>query len=165
MTSLSPSPSPFQENSLYIGLYVRDTEPGTYHWSLYLHHVGSSGKKYHIRNIGSGWMSEFEIIKGALKEMLLIGYLRIANISPDSDAQRQTEADRLIESTRYDGEGVTCRTWLLDAVQKMRDAGIVRCRSIEALEEEAKAFGATHFSGAGLKTSSPAVVDSKVCMF
>lgn len=156
MTSL------FQENSLYIGLYVRDTEPGTYHWSLYMHHSGSSGKKYHIRNIGSGWMGEFEIIKGALKEMLLIGYLRIAAISDDNSL---SQADQIIESTRYDVEGVTCRIWLLDAVKKMIDARIVRCGSLEGLEEEAKAFGAANFSGAGLKASSPAVVDSKVCAF
>ena len=39
--------SSFHENSLNIGIFVRDTEPGTYHWCLYMHHTGSTGKKYH----------------------------------------------------------------------------------------------------------------------
>lgn len=151
--------STFLDNGLYIGLFVRDTEPGTYHWCLYMHHSGPSGKKYHIRDLGSGWTGEFKDTKGALKEVLLIGYLRIASISSESRSQ----ADRLIESTRYDNEGVTCRTWVLEAVQKLVDAGLVRCASVKEIEEDAKKFGATNFTNAGLKSVSPPIVDSVVC--
>lgn len=151
--------SSFHENSLNIGIFVRDTEPGTYHWCLYMHHTGSTGKKYHIRNLGSGWLTEFGILKSALKEMLLIGYVRIASIPPE----KQAEADRLIESTPINREGVTCRTWLLEALGSLVSAGIVVCSHLEELEEEVRTFGAANFSEAGLKTINPPIVDSTVC--
>lgn len=88
-----------------------------------------------------------------------MGFLRIATIPPE----RAAEADCLMRSVTHTSEGVTCRTWVLEAVRRLTEAGIVRCRDLASLEAEAKAFGFAQFDDTERNVQPRPIVDSCVC--
>lgn len=139
-------------------LFARAT-PNDYHWALYHHTQPTKGTKWHIKNICDSWMTDHNVTSSAAKEFLLMGFLRIANVQPD----RAEEVDQLARSIPHTTAGVTCRTWVLDAVRKLVAAGIVQCNDIDGLEAEAKAFGYSQFDDTNANKQPRPVVDSKVC--
>ncbi|THH20456.1 hypothetical protein EW146_g904 [Bondarzewia mesenterica] len=105
---------------LYIMLFARAI-PDEYHWALYHH--------------WSPPQSDAPI------QLLLAGFLKIASVRPED---KEVLHD-LIAPVPHDVPNVTCRTWILDAVQACIVAGLVRCASLADLESEAKAFGFVQF--------------------
>lgn len=112
--------------SLYIVLHSQ-YRAGSYHWGLYYHRAGGTrrpyGRKFHIKNEGTGrWMADYQDSYGVLRSNFLIGLIRIATI-PTS---RFDYMKSLIESTPLNTPGITCRVWVLNAIQSLMDAGLVR---------------------------------------
>ncbi|KAL4069149.1 hypothetical protein J3A83DRAFT_3489563 [Scleroderma citrinum] len=116
---------------------------GTYHWGLYYHcsrnATMQSGVKFHINlDMGSNrWMTDHGWTNGVLNSTRLIGLLRIASIP----TYRSKDMMNLIERTPHNAQGITCRVWVLNAIQNLMAFGLVRCMGISWLENEAIAFG------------------------
>lgn len=135
MSALTATPT-LQVGGLYIILFLTAAE-GAFHWGLYHHTEQSGGWKYHIKQVGTqGWITDHGPTQGATKSFLLIGFIRIANISPS----RASEVHPIVSQVPHAVSGVTCRTWTLSAVQALMNHGLVRCSSLQELEQEAKAF-------------------------
>ncbi|OCH91326.1 hypothetical protein OBBRIDRAFT_693223, partial [Obba rivulosa] len=129
-----------QAGSLYIALYARAT-PHDYHWALYHHWSADGGTKFHIRNLGQGWIAEHEPTNGIMKQFLLIGLMKFVHARPDAvKALHDT-----IVAVLYNSPEINCRTWVLDAVRAAISAGLVHHFSIDQLETEAKLFGLGQF--------------------
>ncbi|KAJ5098320.1 hypothetical protein N7532_005321 [Penicillium argentinense] len=77
------APPDLQVNSLYILLFNRNDppQPNDFHWGLYLHqNPVSGGTKYHIKTVGPGWIPDHGTTAAIMKEFLLVGLLRIADV-------------------------------------------------------------------------------------
>ncbi|KAF9893159.1 hypothetical protein FE257_012571 [Aspergillus nanangensis] len=132
-------------NTLYIVLYIRTDPPipDNFHWALYHHHPTVTQRtKYHITNEGSdGWIASHSHESNILKTFLLVGLVRIADVSVASIST----VDQVIRS--YDSQvntmDVTCRTWLLRVLSRlqMSDLGVLRGIDLDILEKEVKAWG------------------------
>src|SRR4051812_4189027 len=52
-----------------------------YHWALYLHeNPMTGGTKYHIKTVGLGWIPDHGITVAIVKQFLLVGLYRIADV-------------------------------------------------------------------------------------
>lgn len=132
-----------ETGALYIALYARD-DPSSFHWAIYHHWSSTRGTKFHIRNIGSGWFSEHEPNSGIMKEFLLVGLMKIADVPADL-----TEAlHASITAVPHDSPTVNCLSWVRDSLEAAMSAGAVRRFSIDELEQDARAFGASQFDDA-----------------
>ncbi|KAJ5908485.1 hypothetical protein N7495_001167 [Penicillium taxi] len=74
--------STLKVNSLYVVLFIRADPPlpDDFHWAFYFHCSETGGTKYHIKNLGSGWMPDHAPNTGIFKEFLLVGLFKVANI-------------------------------------------------------------------------------------
>ncbi|KZT11786.1 uncharacterized protein LAESUDRAFT_808765 [Laetiporus sulphureus 93-53] len=122
--------SSLQPGSLYVLLDLRspDLSNTTFHWALNLHHANApraSGHKYHIKTLGDGWIADHAPLGGVLKSFLLVCLVRVAC---DVPAERWRETEALIRLR--DGEikindgGITCRIWVMNALDRLRNAGL-----------------------------------------
>ncbi|THH09487.1 hypothetical protein EW146_g8671 [Bondarzewia mesenterica] len=143
---------------LYIMLFARAI-PDEYHWALYHHWSPHRGTKFHIRNLGEGWIVEHAVVSDAPIQLLLAGFLKIASVRPED---KEVLHD-LIAPVTHDVPNVTCRTWILDAVQACIVAGLVRCASLADLESEAKAFGFVQFEDTVSNVQPRPIAVSKRC--
>lgn len=73
--------------------------------------------------------------------VVLMGFLGIAVV----DSDRAAEMNTLITGVPYTIPGVTCRTWVLEAIRRLIAARIVQCHDINDLESKAKAFAFSQF--------------------
>ncbi|PBK75498.1 hypothetical protein ARMSODRAFT_949751 [Armillaria solidipes] len=128
-----------ETSALYIALYAR--APPTTTTGLYHHSSEKAGTKFHIRNLGEGWIEGHEVTSGIQKDFLLMGFLKIGKI----DALAEVRLRSLVSSVPYNTAGVTCRTWVLGALRNCIDAGFIKGNAPHQLESEAKAFGYSQF--------------------
>ncbi|KAG6862724.1 hypothetical protein C0993_001820, partial [Termitomyces sp. T159_Od127] len=131
--------------ALYIALYARD-DPSSFHWAIYHHWSSTTGTKFHIRNITSagGWFSEHKHNSGIMKEFLLVGLMKIADVPADL-----TEAFHAsVTAVPYDSPTVNCLSWVRDALEAAISAGTIGRFSIDEMEREAQAFGSSQFDDA-----------------
>ncbi|EMD31211.1 hypothetical protein CERSUDRAFT_163292 [Gelatoporia subvermispora B] len=125
---------------LYIALYARAT-PNDYHWAIYHHWSENRGMKFHIRNLGQGWIAEHGPTRDIMKQFLLMGLMKIAVVTYEHSQSLQD----IITAVPYNSPNVTCRTWVLDALRHTISSGIVPEFSLEQVEIDAKAFGSSQF--------------------
>ncbi|EEQ34852.1 hypothetical protein McanMca71_001940 [Microsporum canis] len=151
-------------NSLYIVLYIRSDppEPNNFHWGFYSHYNETGGCKYHMRNLGDGWIADHGPTAGVFKSTFLCVLIQIASIPPE----KRSLLDQIMRS--HDGNtnsipGMSCRVWLLVILQKLIQQGLVRCNSCEALEQECLEIGNQHSPGASKNHQPRPVVKSKLC--
>jgi len=152
-------------DGLYIILFVRSPEydPDNFHWVLYLHQGPvKGGMKYHIKGEGDGWVTDHAVTAGVFKSFLLVGLLHIANVPKGWEDRANsiiTEDDNRLNSI----PGNTCRVWLLSALERLRDAGVLHCSNLVALEREVKDWGNSHqISAIDAQTPRPCGV-SNLC--
>ncbi|KAG6890664.1 hypothetical protein C0992_013336 [Termitomyces sp. T32_za158] len=131
--------------ALYIALYARD-DPSSFHWAIYHHWSSTKGTKFHIRNIvpGQGWFSEHKPNIGIMKEFLLVGLMKIADVPADLTEALHTS----ITAVPYDGPNVNCLSWVKDALEAAMSAGAIGRFSIDEMEQEAQAFGSSQYDDA-----------------
>ncbi|KAL4881775.1 hypothetical protein BJY04DRAFT_188099 [Aspergillus karnatakaensis] len=60
-------------NNLYIVLWIRDDppRPNDFHWAYYFHTISSRGTKYHVKDIGNGWIADHAPTGGIFKSLFL----------------------------------------------------------------------------------------------
>jgi len=150
-----------ETGTISIALYARATALD-YHWALYHQWSPNRGTKYHIRDLGDGWIEGHEDISNISKDFLLIGPLTVANGVP---AELKEPIKHCLTAVPYNGEGVTCRTWVIQALQTCKNAGLIHCSSPEHLEKEAKAFGYSQFEDTANNVQPrPVIKDSQLSL-
>lgn len=137
------SPANLKVNGLYIMLFIRNHPPvpNDFHWALYFHrHLNTGGTKYHIKQPGSGWITDHAPTAGVLNSFLLVGLFRIADV-PSGWEGLLDQTVRTYD-TQLNVPGITCRVWVLwvlALLQKSIDGQtILKCSDLNALEIEVK---------------------------
>ena len=151
-------------NALYIVLYIRSDppRPNDFHWGYYFHTSPRGGLKYHMRNLGGGWIPDHGTTGGVFKSNFLCVLIQIANVP----LAKHSLLDQIMRS--HDGDvnsipGVTCRVWLMAILQKLIQHGIVHCSNVDALQQECMVFGNQYSAGAAMNTQPRPVVSSRLC--
>lgn len=157
-------------NGLYILLFIRDDppEPDNFHWALYIHHgAQQGGTKYHITNISQGqaWIPAHEDTHAVMKEFLLVGLFRIADV-PTGQNGRVDRIIRCFDDTLNTPE-MTCRVWILmvlTVLQRPVDGRrILECDDLLALEREVKDWGNENSMGAANNEQPRPIAYSSLC--
>ncbi|EEH03886.1 conserved hypothetical protein [Histoplasma capsulatum G186AR] len=150
--------------SLYIVLYLRSDppRPNDFHWGYYFHTIPSGGTKYHVKNLGSGWITEHGSTTGLFKSNFLCVVVQIAAVAEAKYAQ----VDQIMRT--HDGKlnsipGISCRVWILSILQMLIENGIVQCSSCAELEQECFEIGNQHRFGAIANNQPRPVVRSTLC--
>ena len=134
--------------SLYVLLDLRsaDLSDRTFHWALYLHQADMpylKGHKYHIKTLGEGWIPDHAPLSGITKGFLLVCLVRVAREIP---TLRWGELEDLV--TANDGQindgSFTCRVWVLRALERLQNAGMIRYGDTSRLEERLREIGNSH---------------------
>ncbi|KAJ5700922.1 hypothetical protein N7493_011968 [Penicillium malachiteum] len=155
-------------NSLYVLLFIRDhpPKPNDFHWAYYFHRdTKRGGTKYHVRGVGGGWIPAHEDTHAVMKEFLLVGLFKIADISP----KHEEKIDPIMRT--FDGQlnrpEITCRVWLLwvlDILQHTDDGDrIVKCDTLNDLEAEIKDWGNQHAMSAANNVQPRPAGASLIC--
>ncbi|KAK2865485.1 hypothetical protein FQN49_003524 [Arthroderma sp. PD_2] len=151
-------------NSLYIVLWIRSDPPqaNNFHWGYYFHTHKAGGFKYHMKNLGGGWIADHGPTGGVFKSNFLCVLIQIGSIPQAKEA----ELDQVMKS--HDGDvnsipGVTCRIWVLAILQRLAQQGLVRYSSRDALEQECMRIGNQYSAGAARNNQPRPVVRSEVC--
>ena len=153
-----------KDNALYIILFVRPSlEPNDFHWSLY-HHTNETvgGCKYHIKGSPGTWLTDHGVTRGVWKSFLLIGLLHIADVPNKMEDRTKaliTQEDNNLNTI----PGNTCRTWVLRALERLKDTGILRCSDVLALEQEVLEFGNSELEATAQCVQPRVVIKSKLC--
>lgn len=152
---------------LYVILFIRGFPPqqDNFHWGLYLHTTPNSGTKYHIKNQGSGWITDHGTTHGVFKSFLLVGLFRIADIS----ASWEDYVDRTLRS--YDSQvntpGVTCKVWLFWVLglltKESNGYTVLKCNSLTELEREILDWGNLKAPGAANNEQPRSLAASRIC--
>ncbi|KFZ09809.1 hypothetical protein V501_05475 [Pseudogymnoascus sp. VKM F-4519 (FW-2642)] len=130
----------FDLHGLYILLSEQNT-PDTWHWGLYLH-CGPNGWVYHITRVADGWFFDKHLSTNIIYSLSMVAALKIAVIEHPETIEalgdRLTQVP-LMETTRF--RPLTCRTWLLRAVNDLDNEGFISLKvgtTVENLETEAE---------------------------
>jgi hypothetical protein len=150
--------------ALYIGLWIRSDPPrrNDFHWGFYLHTSTTSGIKYHVSSLTGGWIPEHGP-NSVLKSNFFCVLIQIASV-PETSLAQLDQIMRLHDGDVNGIPGVTCRVWLVMILEKLVQSGIVRCGSLQALEDECMGFGNEHSASAAVNDQPRPVVRSGVCL-
>ncbi|KAJ5272682.1 hypothetical protein N7478_007807 [Penicillium angulare] len=136
----------FNINSLYILLYIGHDppQPNNFHWAFYFHRDHQQGgTKYHVKDIGQGWIADHSDIRFIMKEFLLVGLFKIADV-PHGQEDFLDQTMRTFDDKLNTPE-TTCRVWILwvfDILQQPRDGQrILKSNDLAKLEIEIKEWG------------------------
>ena len=152
--------------TLYIVLWIRSDppQPNDFHWAYYFHTSPQGGLKYHMRNLGDGWIPDHSATGGVFKDNFLCVLVQIASVPQAKHGQ----VDQIMRSRDGDVNsipGVTCRVWLLFILQRLIQDGIVQCTSsVEAVQQECMVFGNQYSVGAARNDQPRPVVRSRLCL-
>lgn len=148
-----------EPNGLFVLLFLRTDLPvqNDFHWALYLHGDSSSGgTKYHIKQQGSGWITDHGTTYGVFKSFLLIGLFQIATIRAGwesyVDSQLRTY-DPWINTP-----GISCDIWVFWVLrllqQPVNGYRILNCDDLDELANEIKEWG-NGYSAAAVANRQP----------
>lgn len=151
-------------NALFIVLWIRSDPPrqNDFHWGYYFHSGPQGGTKYHMKNIGGGWIPDHGPTGGVFKSNFLCVLIQVATIPETA----RSSLDQIMRS--HDGDvnnipGVTCRVWLVKTLEKLIQHGLVRCGSPDELQQECMSFGNQYSPGAAINQQPRPVVRSRLC--
>ena len=156
--------------SLYIVLYSRGIVAppdgrGEFHWAFYLHiNEFEGGWKLHVTNAGSAqnWIAEPSKEKNVFGAFLLVGMVKIRTFQVDAveniKSIIQAEDDQLNQIP-----GLTCRTWVFRACERLRQYGHLSYPNLQDLEQEMWTFGREHWDDANQNVQPRPFIDSQVC--
>ncbi|KAI9759964.1 MAG: hypothetical protein M4579_001997 [Chaenotheca gracillima] len=156
--------SALPERKLYIALWIRDDPPQTsdFHWGFYHHLVDLDGTKYHLRNLGSGWITDHGESRGLFKSQLLCVVIEIGSI-PEDKEKLLDQIMRTYDHSANDIPNVTCRVWIFITLQLLVQNGLLKCDDLEALQQECLDFGNHYMRSAASNDQPRPVVVSKLC--
>lgn len=152
-------------NHLYIFLWIRNDPPRTndFHWGFYLHTHAQGGVKYHIRNIGDGWIPDHGQTGEVLKTMYLCVLIEVANV-PETMYGVLDDTMRSLDGNLNAISGMTCRVWVLIVVKRLIELGVIRCESEEVFQEECMMFGNMFSAQAAENLQPRPVVRAQFCI-
>ncbi|KAG7444612.1 uncharacterized protein BT62DRAFT_970494 [Guyanagaster necrorhizus] len=161
--------------AIYIILFARPTEPGTYHWGLYHHCTPpspiaryGSGYRFHVTNAGSlpgQFVQDFGMTSGALISFALVGLIKIGQLDPAYVAHLRMHLEQVDCTSPSPDIIFSCQVWVLKAIALLIHLGVVHCNDINALEREVCGFADQEWANAeGNKQPRP-IVQSNVCTF
>ncbi|EEH05276.1 conserved hypothetical protein [Histoplasma capsulatum G186AR] len=152
-------------DSLYVVLYLRSDPPAPndFHWGYYFHTHPDGGIKYHLKSLGSGWITEHGPTGGVFKSNFLCVLVHIATVPQEKHLQ----VDQIMKS--LDGRcnsipGITCRVWIMNILQKLIENGIVQCPSIAEFQQECFTIGNQNSKNASANNQPRPVIISRVCI-
>lgn len=163
------APPELQVGGLYVLLFTRNDPPkaNDFHWGLYLHQNPlTGGTKYHIKTVGPGWIPDHGVNAAVMREFLLVGLFRIADVPVPWYPHLDRTFRSLDASLNHPAQ--TCRVWVLDVLselQKLMDGEerIFKCDDLLALQQEIFDWGNLHAMSAA-KNDQPRPIDaSKLC--
>lgn len=151
-------------NSLYVVLYIRSDPPRSndFHWAYYLHTASRGGTKFHVRNIGAGWISGHGQTCGIFKSAFLCVLIHITTI-PHEKLDLVDQIMRSHDSNLNSMPNITCRVWLMTVLKDLIENELVRCINSVELQQECFDFGNEHSSSAAINEQPRPVVKSKFC--
>lgn len=88
-----------------------------------------------MKNLGSGWIPDHGHTSGVFKSNFLCVLTQIAGI-PEA---KHGLLDQIMKSRDLDVNDIpdlTCRVWLLTILQDLIRHGLVRCSTVEELQQE-----------------------------
>ncbi|KAJ5923625.1 hypothetical protein N7454_008870 [Penicillium verhagenii] len=155
-------------NGLYILLYIRHHPPvpNNFHWAFYFHiSPQQGGTKYHVKDIGQGWIPDHGVNHAVMKEFLLVGLFQIAHVPTGQEEY----LDRIMRT--FDGRlnvpETTCRIWILWVLALLQGTvdgrRLLECDDVQALEEEIKDWGNENAMGAANNEQPRPVGRSSLC--
>lgn len=131
-----------------------------FHWGYYLHNSSEGGVKYHVKNLGSGWIAGKT--NGVFKSNFLCVLIQIASV-PQAKHGQLDQIMRAHDSNLNSMENISCRVWLMTGLRALVQNDIVQCSNPDELEKECFDFG-NQFSTAAAENDQPRpVVKSKFC--
>jgi len=150
--------------SLYVLLDLRspDIVDRTFHWALYFHKADkpySKGHKYHIKTLGDGWIAEHATMSGIMKGFLLVCLVRVARDIPAARWDAELDKIMAMDDSHINDGSFTCRVWVLRALERLRNAGILSCGDVVQLEEQLRSVGNRHRATAILNQQPRPIVD------
>lgn len=151
--------------TLYIGLWIRadPPKPNDFHWGYYFHTSSKGGEKYHMKNLSSGWILHHGHTSGVFKSNFLCVLIQIA-VVPEANHDLLDQIMKSRDRDVNDVPGVTCRVWVLIILQKLIRHGLVRCSSVDGLQEECMAFGNKYSADAAGSVQPRPVLSSTLCL-
>lgn len=152
-------------STLYIVLYIRadPPQPDDFHWGYYFHTSAKGGEKYHMTKLGSGWIPDHGHTSGVFKSNFLCVLIQIEVVQEANHGL----LDQIMKSRDGDVNdipGITCRVWLLTILQELIRHGLVRCSSVDELQQECMAFGNKYSADAVRNVQPRPVVSSTLCL-
>ena len=129
-------------DALYITIDYREGGQNNFHWGLYLHgdsEVG--GTKFHIQGAtGQPWHTDHGDTMGAMESVRLLALVRIKMpVSPAASAVAIIITEKDIELSAR--TNITCRIWVKEACERLKQHGLLRFNSWDELEAEIFAIG------------------------
>lgn len=117
---------------------------------------------YHVKNLGSGWITDHGNTGGVMKSLFLCVLIKIGTIDPT----RATQLDSIMRS--YDGRltsipNINCGNWLFTVLEELVQQSLVHCTDIQGLRDECLAFGNEHMITARDNEQPRPVVTSTMC--
>ena len=151
-------------HTLYIVLHIRDDPPtpNNFHWGFYYHTTPRGGHKYHVKQIGGGWITDHAATAGVFKSNFLCVLIEIGTI-PAAQTALLDQTMRAHDDSLNDLHGVTCRVWVLTILTELKEVGLVHFGNRDSVEEECFQFGNTHSYGAVENQQPRPVVTSTQC--
>lgn len=130
------------QRKLHVVLYIRSDPPiaNDFHWAFYYHNFEDGGTKYHMTNIGPGWIADHGTTRGVFKSNFLCVIIEIGGI-PAAQEGTLDQIMRSHDDSANDAPGFTCRVWVLTIITRLIQAGLLRCEDLAALEQECFDFG------------------------
>ena len=120
-------------NGLYVLLSEQEVS-NRWHWALYLHRGPSQGWTFHITRPTGFWFYDYRTSESVIYSDEVITALKIAVIDPDMHTiLRDRLAQVPLEDTRRFGV-LTCRTWLLQVLEKLDNEGHISITLGSAVE-------------------------------
>lgn len=150
--------------TLFIVLFIRSDPPpaNDFHWGFYYHKNAAGGTKYHIRNMGSGWIPDHASTGGVFKSNFLCTLIKIADVPAAKESQLDS-AMRAYDNSLSTIPGLTCRVWLFTVMALLVQYGVVRCNDLNALQTECMSIGNQHRLGAAANNQPRPVAAATLC--
>ncbi|CAG7957913.1 unnamed protein product [Penicillium salamii] len=152
-------------NALFIVLWIRSDPPrqDDFHWGYYFHTSAMGGTKYHVKNLGRGWIPDHGPTGGVFKSNFLCALVQVA-IVPGTVCGQLDQIMRSHDSDVNSIPGVTCRVWLMKILEKLIQQGIFRCSNVDALLQECMTIGNQYSASAAINQQPRPVVRSRLCL-
>lgn len=152
------------QGKLYMLLYIRSDPPiaNDFHWAFYYHKTKSGGTKYHVRNLGSGWIAGHGSAGGVFKSQFLCVLIEVGSIPADKEGTLD-QTMKSLDGSVNTIPGLTCRVWIFMILPLLIQAGLLQCNDLAGLQQECCDFGNAHMTSSASNDQPRPVEISNRC--